>query len=167
MTNKQKERGKYFERKIVESIRKTFELKKFECQRASSSGTGEFEFGDIFFSDPEKHPYIFECKFGYNWEFSTFFPYVSKQILNFLKEAFAAGEKYKLKIKQDPKLICVVLAKPHYKPLAIVTEPILVIESPVIIPVNYFVYKKETYPIYIYSFENVLDCIKGGVFDDR
>jgi Holliday junction resolvase len=160
MTNTQKERGKYFERKIVDSIRKTFELKKFECQRASSSGTGEFEFGDIFFNDPEKFPYIFECKFGYNWEFSTFFPSVSKQILNFLKEAFEAGEKYKIKIKQDPKLICVVLAKPHYKPLGIVTEPILQIENPIIIPDNYFVFKKQSYPIYIYNFEHVLDILK-------
>lgn len=161
MTNIQKERGKYFERRIVDSIRKTFELKKFECQRASSSGTGEFEFGDIFFNDPEKYPFIIECKFGYNWEFSTFFPETNKIVLKFLEEAFEAGLKYKAKINKDPELICVVLAKPHHKPLCIVTR-ILAIDKPIIVPTNTFKFKKQEYPIYIYTLNDVLALMKRG-----
>ncbi len=161
MTNKQKERGKYFERKIVDTIREAFQLKKYECQRASSSGTGEFEFGDIFFNDPEKYPYVFECKFGYDWELNTFFPETNTIILKFLEEAFMAGLKYRNKINKDPQLICVVLAKPRYKPLCIVPRCIA-IDKPVIVPTTTFKFNTREYPIYIYTFNDVLELIKRG-----
>lgn len=155
MSNKQKERGKYFERKVVDTIRKTFGLKKFECQRAAASGNMEFEFGDIYFNNPIKYPFIFECKFGYDWEFSSFFPELSKQILGFLKEAYAARDKFIKKLEVEPKYVSVVLAKPHYKPLCITTQA-LSMDRPIIMPVNRFKYATVEYNIYIYSLENAL-----------
>jgi len=162
---KQKERGKYFERRVVDMIRKSLNLKKYECQRAATSGNMEFEFGDIYFNDPIKYPFIFECKFGYNWEFSSFFPTLSKQLLNFLKEAYIARDKYIEKLEVLPKHVSVVLAKPHYRPLCITTQ-CLSMDRPIIMPTNLFKYGNNDYNIYVYLLENALINIRNemGVF---
>ena len=78
MPSKQKAKGKYFEDRIAEHIKTTLNLRENECTRSPNSGNGEFEFGDIFFTDPLRYPYVLECKFGYDWDLKSLFPRLNK-----------------------------------------------------------------------------------------
>lgn len=113
MTSKQKAKGKYFEDKIATHLRNTLNLRENECVRSPNSGNGEFEFGDLFFTDPIKYPFIFECKFGYDWDLKSMFPKLNKQLSKFLKQNHEAVEKYKVKMKQEPRFSGVILSKPY------------------------------------------------------
>ena len=55
MMNRNKQKGKYLERKVVE----LFRLNNIPCHRAYTSGTGDREVGDIIF---DNHDIIVECK---------------------------------------------------------------------------------------------------------
>ncbi len=119
--SRQKDKGKYFERQIASKLRESLNLQENECTRAPNSGNGEFEFGDIFFTDPHKHPYIFECKFGYKWDFGSIFPQLNKQITSFVDQAFEARDKMLKKMGQAPKYCFLVLSKP-YSPIYLLTR---------------------------------------------
>ena len=117
MTTKQKAKGKYFESKIAEHIRNTLNLRENECVRSPNSGNGEFEFGDLFFTDPVKYPYVFECKFGYEWDLKALFPKLNKQLSKFLKQNQEAVDKYKKKMNMEPRFSGVILSKPYFDPI--------------------------------------------------
>lgn len=119
MTTKQKAKGKYFESKVAENIRNRLSLRENECVRSPNSGNGEFEFGDIFFTDPIKYPFILECKFGYDWDLKSLFPKLNKQLSKFLKQNNEAVDKYKQKMQMQPRFAGVVLAKPYFDPLVL------------------------------------------------
>ena len=119
MSSKQKAKGKYFEDKIAEHIKHTLNLRENECTRSPNSGNGEFEFGDIFFTDPIRYPYVLECKFGYEWDLKSLFPKLNKQLSKFLKQNEDAVEKYKIKMKQTPRFSGVILAKPYFDPIVL------------------------------------------------
>jgi len=59
-----KQRGKYFERKIVELLRKELSLPKWCLFRNIASGTAEHEIGDIWVNPCcFKQHFVFECKY--------------------------------------------------------------------------------------------------------
>lgn len=119
MTSKQKAKGKYFEDRIAEHIKNTLNLRENECTRSPNSGNGEFEFGDIFFTDPIRYPYVLECKFGYDWDLKSLFPKLNKQLSKFLKQNEDAVEKYKTKMHQTPRFSGVILSKPYADPIVL------------------------------------------------
>ena len=119
MTSKQKAKGKYFEDRIAEHIKTTLNLRENECTRSPNSGNGEFEFGDIFFTDPLRYPYVLECKFGYDWDLKSLFPRLNKQLSKFLQQNNEAVEKYKSKMHQTPRFSGVILSKPYADPIVL------------------------------------------------
>jgi len=164
MTNKQKERGKYFETKTANCIRNCFGLKEYECRRAPNSGNGEFEFGDIFFTDPVKYPLVIECKWGYDWDFTTLFPETNKLVLNFLEKVYIARNKYINKFATAPYATGVVMAKPHWPCIFVTTS--FYDGLAIIKPKTDFVFENVSMPIYIYSFENVLSLWKKVLLNE-
>lgn len=119
MPSKQKAKGKYFEDRIAEHIKNTLNLRENECTRSPNSGNGEFEFGDIFFTDPLRYPYVLECKFGYDWDLKSLFPRLNKQLSKFLQQNNEAVEKYKSKMHQTPRFSGVILSKPYADPIVL------------------------------------------------
>ena len=119
MPSKQKAKGKYFEDRIAEHIKTTLNLRENECTRSPNSGNGEFEFGDIFFTDPLRYPYVSECKFGYDWDLKSLFPRLNKQLSKFLQQNNEAVEKYKSKMHQTPRFSGVILSKPYADPIVL------------------------------------------------
>ena len=65
MANRNKQRGKQFENRVAEIIRRKWNLTRKECHRALSSGTFRTDFSDIEIMPFEyKMPYIIiECKY--------------------------------------------------------------------------------------------------------
>lgn len=119
MSSKQKAKGKYFEDRIAEHIKTTLNLRENECTRSPNSGNGEFEFGDIFFTDPLRYPFVLECKFGYEWDLKSLFPRLNKQLSKFLQQNNEAVEKYKSKMHQTPRFSGVILSKPYADPIVL------------------------------------------------
>ena len=114
MVSKQKAKGKYFESKIASMICKHLDLAAYECKRAPFSGNEQYEFGDIFFADPNKYGIIIECKFHNDWDMRSIWPTVGAKFISFLDELNAACDKYKLKFDKDPIFAGVVFSKPYY-----------------------------------------------------
>lgn len=154
MANKQKERGKYFENKTALKIRENLNMMAHECTRAPNSGNGEFEFGDIFFTDPIKYSFILECKWGYDWDFCTLFPETNKLVLDFLEEVHIARNKYIDKFKRVPYTAGVIMAKPHWPCIYVSVDMFDGLAS--IRPKTKFKFEDVMMPIYMYSFDDVL-----------
>lgn len=112
--SKQKEKGKYFEKQIANKFCKALNLDENECTRSPNSGNGEFEFGDIFFTNPKVNPFAIECKFGYKWDLKSLFPKLNTQITSFLYQAEEAREKMESKMKIKCKMCCLLLSKPYW-----------------------------------------------------
>ena len=148
--SKQKEKGKYFERQIAKKIQTILCLKENECIRSPNSGNGEYEFGDIYFSNPHAYPFCIECKFGYDWDIRTIFPKLNKQLSNFLEQAEQAKDKMVSKLHIQCKLCCVILSKPYY-PTYVITKDY--IES---IP-NISTRNQKDETVYLYDFNSLIN----------
>lgn len=154
MPSKQKSKGKYFENRVANLVREALGLEINECTRAPNSGNGEFEFGDVFFSDPKANPYIFECKFGYKWDFRSIFPKLSSNLIAFLDEMDGARTKMEKKFGITPKFAGVILSKPYW-PTYVLTK----------IQINDTISCVKTYDdkgnvVYVYDMDQLLGVLK-------
>ncbi len=149
--SKQKRKGKYYESKIASIIRDILSLEKYECKKSPSSGNGEFEFADIYFTDPKKYGIILECKFHNDWDLRSIWPTVNSKFLNFLEELEEAHLKYIKTFNKDPIFCGVVFSKPYYKNFVLTWFDFPNI--PKMICENKF--KDRT--LYIYEFEKIMD----------
>jgi hypothetical protein len=157
MTNKNKEKGKYFENKIVQKIRKSFELKPHECRRADESGNGTFEYGDIYFTDFEKYPFVFECKFHESWTFQGLFPSLNKIFLDWYEELYDATIKYNNYYKHEPYFSGVVFSKSYHTIYCIGNR---LLKLPKINYENKYKVKDMELYLYSYDFEQLLEYFK-------
>ena len=124
MPNINKQRGKYFEEKVVAAYRQLLNLQKHECYRASFSGArSSVELnGDISFSQPEKYPVITECKYYQNMSLENFFPICNSYIDEWLEQVQEEKHKYMSKFIVEP-LVLIVTSKPYQK------SPFMIIEN--------------------------------------
>lgn len=121
ITNKQ--RGRYFEEKIVSEYRKLFKLQKFECYRAGASGArSSVELnGDVSFSQPEKYPLITECKYYQSMNLEDFYPVCNSYIEEWLTQVQEEKSRYMATFKREP-LTIIVTSKPYQKLPYIIIE---------------------------------------------
>ena len=165
--NTNKSRGKYFEEKVVKEYRKTFNLSKVECYRASSSGartTVEIQ-GDISFSDPIRYPIITECKYRISISPDDFFPIVNNEIEKWIDQNHNQINLFKKEFPDFKGNIysSVIIGRPHQKVENYYT--ILTMEN---IYDNKFLYKiislsKSFGKIIIVNFSSYLNFLKGGL----
>lgn len=114
MANKNKRRGKYFEDVVANILCTKCNLTKSSCFRSPNSGNGAFEYGDIFFDTScSIKECVFECKYHKSWNFTSFFPALSKGFLSWVDELLQAVEKYKHNNGTDPKHFGIVFSKPY------------------------------------------------------
>ena len=164
MSNANKQKGKYFENRVVKLLRESLELNDHECLRSPFSGNGEFEFGDIYFTNIKKYPIIIECKFGYDWTDSDFMPGLSKKLHNFVDQVSNSEKKYFQKmssITDNSNLFtCVVLSKPYADPIVITK-----------VDIDKDIFKIKTrYDdgfIFIYMLDDVLEYLKETYSDKK
>ena len=110
-----KSRGKYFEDKIAESIRRELRLTKRDIHRNISSGVALFEYGDIWLP----WPCILECKYYKTFEVRHILE-EKDYILNWLnKQVYQEVERFRKLQKSEP-FYAVVIGKP-YHPSYVVT----------------------------------------------
>ena len=114
MSNKNKQRGKYYEDKIVKIFQKIFNLNKHQLYRASFSGmrnTVELN-GDLCFYDPEKYPLIVECKYYQNMILDHFFPICNSYIDKWLLQIQNEKRNYINAFNKEP-LTIIIAGKPY------------------------------------------------------
>jgi len=154
--SKSKDKGKYFEDKIASITREILHLRPHECKRCLASGNEAFEYGDVYFSDPEKFSFVFECKFHEDWTFSSIFPVLSGKMLGFLHEVFPPRVKYRNYFGRDPFLSCVVFSKAYMPIYCLTIDPVYQAHLPHIQYTQTIIDHDIVYPIYMYDFKDVL-----------
>jgi hypothetical protein len=159
MANKNKNKGKYFENKIAKLIREAYGLKNHECRRADESGNGKFEYGDIFFTDYEKYPQVYEIKFHEEWTFQGLFPRLNKLFLNWYEELYAAIQKYTFYYMTPPEVNGLIFSKAYHEIYMISDKrykniSCMTYSQPYDIKYNGSIVTKD---LYLYSFEEFLD----------
>ena len=120
--NKNKQRGKRFENKIADIIRKCWNLKRDECHRAQSSGTFKSDYSDIIIRPFEyKLPHIIiECKYRKNLTPNKLLQ-PGNVLDSFYKQVSDASIKYMSEYDVAP-LCSVVYASPNMYPIMSITE---------------------------------------------
>lgn len=158
MTNRNKQRGKYFEDKIAASIRKSWSLKPHQCKRCAFSGEANHEYGDIWFNDYEKYPVVLECKFQAFWNFQSLFKTLPQKFYEFMEQLGEAVDQYAGYFGQQPAFSGVVFSKPKHPVFCLSWYP----------PVQnmwHIYYPKlgdaRNMDLYIYKFDDVLWDMKG------
>ena len=114
MANKNRQRGKYYEDKIVKIFQKIFNLNKHQLYRASFSGarnTVELN-GDLCFYDPEKYPLIIECKYYSNMILDHFFPACNSYVDKWLQQIQQEKRNYIQTFNKEP-LTIIIAGKPY------------------------------------------------------
>jgi len=157
VTSKQKAKGKYFESKIASLICEGLNLDEYQCKRSPFSGNERLEFGDIYFSNPEKYGIIIECKFHNDWDMRSIWPTVGSKFLSFLDELHEAYNKYKHKFNRDPIFAGVVFSKPYYD-IYVLTWYELNIPVKVVCANTY-----NNNILYLYLFKDVLNELKDMI----
>jgi hypothetical protein len=153
MTNKRKKKGSYYETKIAKIIKESMQLENYECKRASASGNEEFEFADIYFTNPKKYGIVLECKFHNDWDFRSVWPEVNAKFIGFLEEVDEAYHKYIRVFNRDPIFCGVVFSKPYYKNFVLTWYNY---DIPKIICAN----KYNSKQLYVYEFISVISVLK-------
>lgn len=118
-TNKQ--RGKYFENKIVDAYRETLNVNKLECYRSGSSGarTSLEITGDISFSDPIKYKIITECKYRLDASLDDLFPNLNSESEKWIDQNTKQKSLFKqnvqiAEVSENSYPICsVIIGRPH------------------------------------------------------
>jgi hypothetical protein len=157
VTSKQKAKGKYFESKIASLICEGLNLDEYQCKRSPFSGNERLEFGDIYFSNPEKYGIIIECKFHNDWDMRSIWPTVGSKFLSFLDELYEAYNKYKHKFNREPIFAGVVFSKPYYD-IYVLTWYELNIPVKVVCANTY-----NNNILYLYLFKDVLNELKDMI----
>ena len=164
--NTNKNRGKYFEEKIVKEYRKHLGLSKLECFRASSSGarTSLEITGDISFSDPLRHPIITECKYRMSISLDDLFPSVNNEIEKWISQNMDQIELFKKEFPEyNGKIFSsVIIGRPHQKVenyYTIITSKMNNIYGPTF-PYKIISYSKKFGDIIIINFEQYLNFLK-------
>lgn len=107
MSNKNKDRGKYFENQISEKIRLFLNIKKKDLHRNFESGNAKIEYGDIYL------PFncVIECKYHKSWTFNTLMK-ENKQIKDWIQQLDDAVAKY-IKDNDLIPLKSLIISKPY------------------------------------------------------
>ena len=122
MANRSKQKGKEFEEYVASLIRKKWNLKKYECHRALSSGTYKVDYSDIVFNpDNFKRPHlVIECKKRGRNEFTyNTLIYPQGLIRPWIKQLNSAVVKYKKHFEVEP-LPLLVMATDKMHPLVLI-----------------------------------------------
>lgn len=112
---KSKAKGKRFENEIAENIVTSFGINKNMCYRAPCSGNGKFEYGDIYFANPEFcGGVVLECKNVNSWDIRSIFPKLNALMCSWVDEHNQAIQKYVVDNKHNPRYTGIVFTKPYY-----------------------------------------------------
>jgi len=114
MPKHNKKRGKYFESKIADIIRREFEAHKDHVHRNADSGNADFEYGDIFVKDRE---WIIECKYWSNINYSRLLTDWENLTKDFFAQVDKDADTFRKKHNKEP-LVTVVIASPYVEPIA-------------------------------------------------
>lgn len=122
MPNRNKQRGKYFENKVAETMRSVLNLDKHQCYRSSFSGARTtVEFGDITFSEPEKYPIIVECKYYQEMRLDDFFPKCNSYIEKWVEQVIQEKQRYVDSFNKIP-LVVIIAGRPHLQDSYVLIE---------------------------------------------
>jgi hypothetical protein len=127
MPSKSKRKGKYFEEKISEILRNSWNInQKSKIHRALTSGTyDKVEYSDIVFNLNPKPHIIVECKYRTTSNYTKDYLYLlkrlfeSKEFKEWITKLELSKKKYKDEFRVYP-LSFIVFGVPNKKPLAII-----------------------------------------------
>jgi len=128
MGNKSKDKGKRFEERVARIFRECWNLKKYECHRALSSGTYQVDYSDIVFSPEtiERPHLIVECKIRASISANQLLTFTSdtQEFKSWMKQLDQSSEKYFKHFKVYPVPI-LVFAVNNMRPLVILDSDVI------------------------------------------